>query len=93
MPRTAGTSGALGPVRCICSERTPFPVQAMGKKAELEAREVFGNPDNPLNPEVLQQRARELQEGFEEQIKSASGGMLDLGEAPCLDPRCSTEAA
>ena len=48
---------------------------------------VPGNPrcrccceaENPLNPETLIQRTRDLQTGFEEQIKSASGGMLDLG--------------
>ena len=51
----------------------------MSKKAEMEAKEIFSNPENPLNPETLIQRTRDLQTGFEEQIKSASGGMLDLG--------------
>ena len=51
----------------------------MSKKAEMEAKEIFSNPENPLNPETLIQRTRDLQTGFEEQIKSASGGMLALG--------------
>ena len=51
----------------------------MSKKAEMEAKEIFSHPENPLNPETLIQRTRDLQTGFEEQIKSASGGMLDLG--------------